>query len=303
MNIKECVDFINFWIRKERGAFYTIEESIELIDRGQVAYYNDLIPKYATSQIIKDSLSPFRAKYSFTSTNIVDGIITIPNYTFRTGVRGLTTTSLGFNKSITSAMSATDKIKIESITNNFTNDILAVTNDRQISFTATAVSVTPNYELGNVFINKYNDDGQNNYLDLLDVSIQVNGIYYAVKMVNEDELSNRLNSQIDPVNASNPVGEVLQLRKIQLYPKVNTYTGNVSYMRKPLKPVYGYTIVGGRTIQYDPATSTQLEWRESDINMVLLKALSSIGINLSDAEVSQFAELKSQQNYQGVNHL
>jgi hypothetical protein len=303
MNIKECVDFINFWIRKERGAFYTIEESIELIDRGQVAYYNDLIPKYATSQIIKDSLSPFRAKYSFTSANIVDGIVTIPNYTFRTGIKGLTTTSLGFNKSITSAMSANDKIKIESVTNNFTNDILSVTNDRQISFTATIVSTTSNYELGNVFINKYNDDGQTNYLDLLDISIQVNGGYYAVKMVNEDELSNRLNSQIDPVANTTPVGEMVQLRKIQFYPKVNTYTGTVSYMRKPLKPIYGYTIVGGRTIVYDPATSTQLEWRESDVNMVLLKALSSIGINLSDAEVSQFAELKSQQNYQGVNHL
>lgn len=303
MNIKECVDFINFWIRKERGAFYTIEESIELIDRGQVAYYNDLIPRYATSQIIKDSLSPFRAKYNFTSTNIVDGCITIPSYTFRTGIKGLTTTSLGFNKSITSAMSATDKIKVESVTNNFTNDILAVVNDRQISFTPTVVSVTPNFELGNVFINKYNDDGQTNYLDLLDVSIQVNGIYYGVKMVNEDELSNRLNSQIDPVNTSSPVGEVLQLRKIQLYPKVNTYTGTISYMRKPIKPVYGYTVTGGRTIVYDPATSTQLEWRESDVNMVLLKALSSIGINLSDAEVSQFAEAKSQQNYQGVNHL
>jgi len=303
MNIKECVDFINFWIRKERGAFYNIEESIELIDRGQVAYYNDLIPKYATSQIIKDSLSPFRAKYSFTSANIVDGIVTIPNYTFRTGIKGLTTTSLGFNKSITSAMSANDKIKIESVTNNFTNDILSVTNDRQISFTATIVSTTSNYELGNVFINKYNDDGQTNYLDLLDISIQVNGGYYAVKMINEDELSNRLNSQIDPVANATPVGEMIQLRKIQFYPKVNTYTGTVSYMRKPLKPVYGYTVTGGRTIVYDPATSTQLEWRESDINMVLLKALSSIGINLSDAEVSQFAELKSQQNYQGVNHL
>jgi hypothetical protein len=303
MNIKECVDFINFWIRKERGAFYTIEESIELIDRGQVSYYNDLISKYATSQIIKDSLSPFRAKYTFTSINIVDGCITIPNYTFRTGIRGLTTTSLGFNKSITSVMSANDKIRVESVSNIFRDNILSVTSSREINFTATSVIVSPNYELGNIFIDKYNDDGQTNYLDLLDVSIQVNGIYYAVKLVNEDELSNRLNSQIDPVVASAPVGEVLQLRKIQLYPKVNSYTGSVSYMRKPLKPVYGYTVTGGRTIVYDPATSTQLEWRESDVNMVLLKALSSIGINLSDAEVSQFAEVKSQQNYQGVNHL
>ena len=306
MNIKECVDFINFWIRKERGAFYTIEESIELIDRGQVAYYNDLIPKYATSQIIKDSLSPFRAKYSFTPSNIINGLITIPNYTFRTGIKGLTITSLGFNKSITSVMSVDDSITVESLGNNFTNNIEDVIDDREIEFSSFInpyVTVTPNYQLGNVFINKYDDDGQTNYLDLLDITVQVNNIYYAVKMINEDELSNRLNSQLDPVNASNPVGEMVQLRRIQLYPKTNNYTGTVSYMRKPIKPVYGYTVIGGRTIQYDPATSTQLEWRESDINMVLLKALSSIGINLSDAEVSQFAEVKSQQNYQGVNHL
>lgn len=306
MNIKECVDFINFWIRKERGAFYTIEESIELIDRGQVAYYNDLIPKYATSQIIKDSLSPFRAKYTFSPSNIINGVVTIPNYTFRTGIRGLTTTSLGFNKSITSVMEVNDNITVESLSNNFSNLIDTVNNSREIGFSNFIdpyVTITPNYQLGNVFINKYDDDGGTNYLDLLDITVKINNIYYAVKMVNEDELSNRLNSQLDPVNASNPVGEMVQLRKIQLYPNTNNYTGTVSYMRKPIKPVYGYTVVGGRTIQYNPATSTQLEWRESDVNMVLLKALSSIGINLSDAEVSQFAEIKSQQNYQGVNHL
>lgn len=306
MNIKECVDFINFWIRKERGAFYTIEESIELIDRGQVAYYNDLIPKYATSQIIKDSLSPFRAKYTFSPSNIIDGAITIPNYTFRTGIIGLTTTSIGFNKSITSVMDVNDNLTVESLGNNFSNLIDTVIDDREIGFNNFInpyVTVTPNYQLGNVFVDKYDDDGQTNYLDLLDISVRISNSYYAVKMVNEDELSNRLNSQIDPVSLSTPVGEVIQSRKIQLYPKVNNYTGTVSYMRKPIKPVYGYTVVGGRTIEYDPATSTQLEWRESDVNMVLLKALSSIGINLSDAEVSQFAEVKSQQNYQGVNHL
>lgn len=306
MNIKECVDFINFWIRKERGAFYTIEESIELIDRGQVAYYNDLIPKYATSQIIKDSLSPFRAKYSFTPYNVVNGLITVPNYTFRAGIKGLTGVSLGFNKSITSVMSLGDGVTVESISNNSTNFIETVVSDREIEFPIYIVpyiNISPNYELGNVFVEKYNDDGQTNYLDLLDISVQVNGNYYAVKMINEDELSNRLNSQIDPVTYTAPVGEMTQLRKIQLYPKTNNYTGTVSYMRKPIKPVYGYTVTGGRTIVYDPLTSTQLEWRESDINMVLLKALSSIGINLSDGEVSQFAEVKSQQNYQGVNHL
>ena len=60
MNIKEAVDYLNFWIRKERGAFYTIEECVNLIDIAQKAYFNDIMPRYATSQIVKDTLQPFK---------------------------------------------------------------------------------------------------------------------------------------------------------------------------------------------------------------------------------------------------
>ena len=226
MNIKECVDFINFWIRKERGAFYTIEESVEVIDRGQLSYYNDIMPKYATSQIIKDTLAPFRERYAFVPGDTPSGLITIPD---------------------------------------------------------------------------------TEYLDLLDVQIEFTeegrDVYYGIKMINEDERSDRLNSQIDPVEVTAPVGEMVGSKQIQLYPKVNTYTGSLTYMRRPVKPVYNYTVVGGRVIVYNPIGSVQLEWRDTDINAILLKGLASIGINLSDQEVSQFAELKSQENYQGVNHL
>jgi hypothetical protein len=93
-----------------------------------------------------------------------------------------------------------------------------------------------------------------------------------------------------------------KLYQIQLYPSQDYYTGTIYYMKRPIKPVYGYTVVG-RQIVYNPETSTQLQWRDTDIDTILLKALSSIGINLSDQEVSQFAELKSSENYQGVNYI
>jgi len=79
MNIKQCVDFLNFWIRKERGAFYTIPECMELIDAGQLAYYMDCKPKYATSQLIKDILAPFKKKYDFTPSSTISGYIVIPS--------------------------------------------------------------------------------------------------------------------------------------------------------------------------------------------------------------------------------
>ncbi len=227
MTIKECVDFINFWIRKDRGAFLTIEESIEAIDNGQLAYYSDIKPKYATSQLIKDTLAPFKRKYVFSPSNTVSGYIVIPS---------------------------------------------------------------------NV-----------DYLDLLDVEIQFQisnrTVYAPVKMINEDERSIRLNSQIDPPTVTSPVGEMDVPRYIKLYPTGSGYTGTVTYFKRPVKPVYAYTVISGRVIQYDAANSTQLEWRDTEHIPILLKALSSIGINLGDQEVGQFAQLKSQENYQGVNHL
>jgi hypothetical protein len=246
MNIKEAVDYLNFWIKKDRGSFFTIEESVNVIDLSQIAYFNDIIPRYATSQIIKDTLQPFKTTYSFNVGDTPNGLIVI-------------------------------------------------------------------------------DDP--NYLDLLDCTINFNAdgrtLYYSIKMSNEDELGDRLNSQINPPLVTAPIAQMFTERtsnnpgnppspalpynanviyNIQLYPKVNQYTGFLNYMRRPLKPVYAYNVVG-RDIQYLPQQSIQLEWRTTDINAILLKALSSLGINLGDQEVMQFAELKSQENYQGVNHL
>lgn len=223
MNISEAVDFIQFWINKKTGAWYTVEESVNVIDNGQIAYYRDLKRKYAISQEVKDSLSPFREIYNFTTA--VSGNIIIPD---------------------------------------------------------------------------------TNYLDLLDIQIyfQVSNrtVYAPVKLINEDERANRLNSQIDPVTITSPTGEQTGLRSFKLYPN-GTYNGNVTYLRRPVKPVMGYSVISGRVIVYDSNTSTQLEWRETDIIPVLLKGLESMSINLSAQEVQNFAQIKTQSNWVGQNRL
>lgn len=226
MSINEAFDFLNFWISKYTGSYYTVSELEQVIDRGQMSLYEDLQPKYATSQRIKDALAPFRATYNFTPSTTVSGYIVIPS--------------------------------------------------------------------------------NSNYLNLLDVqtTFQISNttVYAPVTMVNEDERANRLNSQIDPVTVTSPIGEIIAPRFIRLYPTAaHGYTGTVTYFRRPVKPVFGYSIISGRVIVYNEATSTQLEWSESWVNVVLMKALSSIGINLSSQEIQQYAELKTQSNYQTVN--
>ena len=223
MNIAEAVEFTQFWINKKSGAWYTIEEAVSVVDAGQMALYRDLKPKYATSQWVKDALSPFREPYNFT----------------------------------------------------------------------TAVS-------GNVIV------PDTDYLDLLDIQIYFlisnRTVYAPIKLINEDERATRLNSQVDPVTATSPIGEQIGLRSFRLYPAA-VYNGNVTYLRRPVKPVYGYSVISGRVINYDPNTSTQLEWRETEHIPLLLKGLQSLGINLSDAEVQNFAQIKSMQNWEGVNRL
>jgi hypothetical protein len=60
--------------------------------------------------------------------------------------------------------------------------------------------------------------------------------------------------------------------------------------------------VSGRVVVYNANTSTQLEWGQEWVTPILLKALSSIGINLRDAEVQQYAEMKNQNNFLNQNN-
>lgn len=226
MTLEEIFTFLNFFINKYNNSWYTIQELELLVDRGSMAYYSDNKAKYATSQLVKEILSPFRATYTFTPSDTISGYIVVPS--------------------------------------------------------------------------------NSNYLDLLDVQIQYTisdrTTYVGVPMINEDERADRLNSQIDPVTVTNPIGENTAPRFIRLYP-VSGYTGTVTYLRRPVKPVFAYTVVSGRVIVFDEANSTNIEWRETEIVPVLLKALTTIGINLPDGAISEFAMAKTQGNFMGANRL
>jgi len=226
MDINEAFDFLNFWISKERGAYFTISELELLVDRGQMSYYSDIKTKYSTSTLIKEILSPFKRTYVFTPSNSISGYVVVPS---------------------------------------------------------------------NV-----------DYLDFLDMQVEVDIssriLYNPVEIVAEDTRADRLNSQIDPVTVSNPIAEIMAPRYFKMYPTAG-YRGIITYLSRPVAPVFGYSVISGRVIVYDPTTSTQLGWRDSDVVPILLKSLSSIGINLSSGDVSQFAAMKTAENYQNVNRL
>ena len=223
MDLNDQINFLNFWIAKERGQFYTIPELENLLDYGQMSVFDDLHQKYATSQRIKDALIPFKEIYNFTT--LTSGYVIVPD---------------------------------------------------------------------------------SRYLKFLDLQIYYNisdrRVYYPVKLINEDERADRLNSQIDPVTSTSPIGEQTAVKTFRLYP-AHAYNGNVTYLRRPVKPVFGYNVISGRVIVYNPATSTQLEWSSDWVNVILMKSLLSLGINIKDSDITNFAQAKTESNYVGINML
>lgn len=118
-------------------------------------------------------------------------------------------------------------------------------------------------------------------------------VYSAVQVLNEEELIERLNSQIIPVSAEDPIAIMNKDNKIQLFPE-NPTNGGVYYFKKLVPPKFAYT-QSGRVITYDPANSVQLAWRPDDIMNLICIALSYYGINMSSAEIMQFAQVKTQE--------
>ena len=226
MNLEEGYEFLNFFVNKVTGSYYSPPELDLIVDRGQMSLFEELRPKYATSQRIQDALAPFLEDYEFTASNTLSGYIIVPS-------------------------------------------------DR-------------------------------NYITLLDIQINFGvsnrTVYASVPIVNKDERSNRLNSQLNPVTITSPIAEQTAPRYFKIYP-ISGYEGTVTYFRRPVAPYFDYTLISGRVIQYNPAQSVQLEWPEDWQNAVYIKALSSIGINIREADIEQFAEQKGQNNFLNQNNF
>lgn len=115
-----------------------------------------------------------------------------------------------------------------------------------------------------------------------------------VQEVTEDQIVELNNSLIRPPSATYPKC-VLHQEGIFVYPTSITSI-KLAYVRKPDDPTWGYTIVNDEPV-YDAGSSTDFEVGETAQLEVCMMILSAVGVNLSMAEVVQYAE---QQKAQGA---
>lgn len=76
-NINDLYNFFRYIVRKERGVFVTIPQFTTNLDAGQLDAFQEWFKPWADTQILHDSLKPFRVYYQFTSN--AAGFVTMPD--------------------------------------------------------------------------------------------------------------------------------------------------------------------------------------------------------------------------------
>lgn len=128
-------------------------------------------------------------------------------------------------------------------------------------------------------------------IQMVAVTKEVSGKENEITRVEQDRVANNLSSYYDAPDTEFPI--YAQLRtKLQFYPKTLA-SASIVYLKKPTDMVWAYTTVSGRYV-YDAILSVQPLWEDVDMNEIMYIALSYIGVNLKDQEVSQFANIKTQ---------
>lgn len=107
-----------------------------------------------------------------------------------------------------------------------------------------------------------------------------------IRYVEQERLYSTVNSSIDPV-ATNPI-YLIEDNGFRFYP-ITTGQAKLSYVRTPNTIIWGYTLdINGRPV-YDPATSSDPEWYDTDMLEIISRALRMVGLNLQSNEISQYA--------------
>jgi len=118
------------------------------------------------------------------------------------------------------------------------------------------------------------------------------GIYgnYNIRFVQQDRLDSYVHSEIDPV-ASNPV-YLIQHEGFKFFPD-RPYGENqakMSYVRTPPSIVWGYNLDSNGIPVWNPATSQDPVFSDTDMYQIIVRALMLVGVNLNYNQVMGYAD-------------
>lgn len=117
------------------------------------------------------------------------------------------------------------------------------------------------------------------------------GVYgnYNIRFIQQDRLDSFVHSQIDPVT-TNPV-YLIRHEGFQYFP-ARPYGENqaaMSYVRNPPSITWGFVYDSNGIPVWNPATSQNPVWSDTDMLNIISRALMLVGVNLQFNTVIQYA--------------
>jgi len=146
----------------------------------------------------------------------------------------------------------------------------------------------------NTSTNLFNRIGSDSYIE---------EIYYTnnsgkptkVEIVSKHNINKLLRSNLIAPSVDYPVA-LLKRDGIEVFPTTITSGIKISFYRILSSPVFGY-VSSGDDYVYNSSTSAQFELPESTHNDIIIKICKYIGINLRDAELTNYAVQTENQDY------
>lgn len=109
---------------------------------------------------------------------------------------------------------------------------------------------------------------------------------YNIRFVSQPRLASFFNSKIDVIG-ENPV-YLLKHEGFQFYP-TNIGLTRMSYVRTPPSIVWGYNLDPNGTPVWNPSTSQEPVWGDTDMMNIIARALLMVGVNLNAGQVAEYA--------------
>jgi len=113
----------------------------------------------------------------------------------------------------------------------------------------------------------------------------------SVRPVDDFELANILGSSIVSPTKEYPILTFYK-EGVQYHPK-DIGSVDFVYLRRPEKALWAYNTIDNKP-EYDLSNSVDLEWPEQVFNEIAVRILSFVGINLREADLTQYSEGKRQ---------
>lgn len=122
------------------------------------------------------------------------------------------------------------------------------------------------------------------------------GVYgnYNIRFIQQDRVDSYIHSSIDPI-IENPC-YLIRHEGFQFFPDrpFGENQAKMSYVRTPPAIVWGYVEDSNGIPVYNPATSQQPVWSDSDMMQIIVRALAIVGVNLQLSVVMGYAnEIKN----------